>query len=217
VAAQAGEGMPFRWSEGYQARLGVLRRDDPHGPIQWFPIDPCYVFHPLNAHDEPGRIVLHVMRYPELWRTDSGGFDQATLWRWTLDLATGHVTEEQLDDRAAEFPRVDDRLVGLDSRFGHATVHDPAGGALVRYDLHTGSSTTHEFGPGHIPGEAAFAPADQRPGGDGYLMTYLYNADTDRSDLTILDSTDLAAPPVATIHLPSRVPYGFHGNWLADR
>ena len=243
VAAAAGAGMPFRWSEGYQSRLGVLRRDDPHGPIRWFPIDPCYVFHPLNAHDsaslalgsvmreahcadgslaslahdEPGRIVLYVMRYPELWRTDSTGFDRASLWRWTLDLATGRVAEEQLDDRAAEFPRVDDRLASLDSRFGHVTVADPAGGALIRYDLHTGSSTAHEFGPGRVPSEAAFAAADQYPGGDGYLMTYVYNADIDRSDLTILDSADLAAPPVATIHLPARVPYGFHGSWLADR
>ena len=58
---------------------------------------------------------------------------------------------------------------------------------------------------------------DQRPGGDGYLMTYVYNADTDRSDLAMLDTTDVAAPPVATIHLPSRVPYGFHGNWLPDQ
>lgn len=94
---------------------------------------------------------------------------------------------------------------------------DPAGGALIRYDLHAGSSTAHEFGPGRVPSEAAFAPADQHPGGDGYLMTYVYNAATDRSDLTILDGADLAAPPVATIHLPARVPYGFHGSWLADR
>jgi carotenoid cleavage dioxygenase len=47
-------------------------------------------------------------------------------------------------------------------------------------------------------------------------MSYVYDAGIDRSDLIILDSTNLAAPPVATIHLPSRVPFGFHGNWLAD-
>ncbi len=214
--AKSGGGMPFRWRADYQARLGVLRRNDPRGAIRWFPIDPCYVFHTLNAHDEPGRIVVHVIRYPSLWRQDSDMSEQASLWRWTIDLVTGTVAEEQLDDRDAEFPRIDDRLAGLDSRFGHATVAGDSG-ALLRYDLHTGTSTAHEFGPGRIPAEAAFAPADDRPGGDGYLMTYVYNADTDRSDLVILDASELAAPPVATIHLPARVPYGFHGNWLSDK
>ncbi|WP_063037887.1 carotenoid oxygenase family protein [Nocardia pseudovaccinii] len=214
--AKSGGGMPFRWRDDYQARLGVLRRDDPHGAIRWFPIDPCYVFHTLNAHDELGRIVLHVIRYPSLWRQDARLPEHASLWRWTINLATGTVAEEQLDDRDAEFPRIDDRLAGLDSRFGHATVAGDSG-ALLRYDLHTGTSTAHEFGPGRIPAEAAFAPADDRPGGNGYLMTYVYNADTDRSDLVIVDASELAAPPVATIHLPARVPYGFHGNWLADK
>ncbi|MEV6558044.1 carotenoid oxygenase family protein [Nocardia sp. NPDC051756] len=215
ATAASGAGMPFRWNDGYQARLGVLRRDDPFGEVRWFPIDPCYVFHSLNAYDEPGKIVLYVMRYAELWRADSDGFDKSTLWRWTIDLATGAVTEEQLDDRNAEFPRVDDRLVGLDARFGHAAVSGDAG-ALIRYDLHTGGQIAHEFGPGKIPGEAAFAPADQNAGGPGYLMTYVYNAETDRSDLTILNADDVAAEPVATIHLPRRVPFGFHGSWLAD-
>ncbi|WP_327141631.1 carotenoid oxygenase family protein [Nocardia sp. NBC_01327] len=220
--AKTGAGMPFRWREDYQARLGVLRRDDPHGTIAWFPIDPCYVFHSLNAFDEAGRIVLYVMRYPQLWRTGSDSFTAASLWRWTVDPATGTVREEQLDDRAAEFPRIDDRLTSLDSRFGHATISGNAresgeGGALVRYDLLTGASTTHEFGTGRVPAEAAFAPADENPGGSGYLMTYVYEAATDRSDLVILDAADLSAPPVASVHLPRRVPYGFHGSWLADR
>ncbi|MET9485346.1 carotenoid oxygenase family protein [Nocardia sp. NPDC006630] len=220
--AKTGAGMPFRWREDYQARLGVLRRDDPHGAIAWFPIDPCYVFHSLNAFDDAGRIVLYVMRYPQLWRTGSDSFTEASLWRWTVDLTSGAVREEQLDDRAAEFPRIDDRLTGLDSRFGHATISGNAresgeGGALVRYDLLTGASTTHEFGAGRVPAEAAFAPADEKPGGSGYLMTYVYDAVTDRSDLVILDATDLSAPPVAGVHLPRRVPYGFHGSWLADQ
>ncbi|NNH68662.1 9-cis-epoxycarotenoid dioxygenase [Nocardia uniformis] len=219
--AMSGGGMPFRWSDDHQARLGVLRRDDPHGAIAWFPIAPCYVFHSLNAYDEPGRIILHVMRYPDLWRTGSDIIPGATLWRWTIDLTTGAVREDQLDDRFAEFPRIDDRLTGLDSRFGHATVSGDSqpnggGGALVRYDLHTGGRTTHDFGAGRVPAEAVFAPANENPGGEGYLMTYVYDAASDGSDLVILDATDLAAKPLATVHLPRRVPFGFHGSWLPD-
>lgn len=32
----------------------------------------------------------------------------------------------------------------------------------------------------------------------------------------ILDAEDIAKGPVASVHLPQRVPFGFHGNWLPD-
>ncbi|MDT0455586.1 carotenoid oxygenase family protein [Streptomyces sp. DSM 41527] len=210
-------GMPYSWDPEYGARLGVLRRDDPYGEVRWLPIDPCYVFHALNAHDEGDqRIVLYVSRYAEF-----GGRIPAHLWRWTIDLTTGTVAEEQLDDRFCEFPRVDDRLAGLPARFGHATTGElpgsgPIPGALLRYDLQTGVVVRHDFGPGRTPAEAVFAPADDRPGGPGWLITYVYDASADTSDLVVLDTEDISADPVATVHLPQRVPYGFHGNWLPD-
>ncbi|WP_406478065.1 carotenoid oxygenase family protein [Streptomyces platensis] len=210
-------GMPYQWNPEYGARLGVLRRDDPYGEVRWLTIDPCYVFHALNAHDDGDqRIVLHVSRY-----ADYGGRTPAHLWRWTIDLVTGTVAEEQLDDQFCEFPRVDDRLTGQPARFGHATVGELPGtghipGALLRYDLQTGVAVRHDFGPGRTPGEAVFAPADDRPGGPGWLITYVYDASTDTSDLVVLDSEDISADPVATVRLPQRVPYGFHGNWLPD-
>jgi carotenoid cleavage dioxygenase len=210
-------GMPYGWEPEYGARLGVLRRDDPYGEVRWLPIDPCYVFHALNAHDEGDqRIVLYVSRYAEF-----GDNTPAFLWRWTLDLASGTVTEDQLDDQFAEFPRVDDRLAGQDARFGYAARGlslgaDGIPGALLRYDLHTGAVARHDFGPGRTPGEAAFAPADDRPGGPGWLITYVYDATTDTSDLVVLDAEDISAGPVATVPLPQRVPYGFHGNWIPD-
>jgi carotenoid cleavage dioxygenase len=219
--AQGAGAMPYHWSDSYGARLGVLRRDDPHGTIRWFTVDPCYVFHTLNAHESGGSIVLTVVRYPELWR-DNQKFDQpGTLWRWVVDPATGTVREEQIDDRDCEFPRIDDRLAGLDARYGHAITTSaepdtPHTGALLRYDLHTGNVAEHRFEPGQRPSEAAFAPADDRPGGAGWLMTYVYDTDRDSSDLVILDAADPPAAPVATIHLPRRVPFGFHGNWLPD-
>ena len=216
-AAKSGT-MPYSWDGDYGARLGIMRRDDPYGEVRWFPIDPCYVFHSLNAHDAPdGTIVLHVMRYPEMWRRAADGSvlptRSAVLWKWTLDPADGTVREEQIDDRPGEFPRTDDRLISLGSAHGHIT----SGTSLVRYDLATGGATSHDFGPGRTPSEAAFAPADGTPGGAGWLVTYVHDAATDRSDLVLLAADDLAAMPIATIHLPTRVPFGFHGNWIADR
>ncbi|MFE1935859.1 carotenoid oxygenase family protein [Streptomyces sp. NPDC059474] len=215
-----GAGLPYKWHPTYGARLGVLRRNAPFGAVRWLPIEPCYVFHALNAYDEgrdSGRIVMHVARYPVFNETS------ATLWRWELDLDAGKVTEVQIDDTPCEFPRVDDRLAGRDSRFGHVTVADtPHVGTglprsyLVRYDLHSGTATRHEFAAGRTPGEAAFAAADDTPGGPGWLMSYVHDASTDKSDLVILDAQNVVAPPVATIHLPRRVPFGFHGNWLPD-
>jgi carotenoid cleavage dioxygenase len=74
----------------------------------------------------------------------------------------------------------------------------------------------HCFGPGRRPSEAAFAPADDQPGRAAWLMTYVHDVASDTSDLVILDAADVEAPPVAAIHLPRRVPFGFHGNWLPD-
>ncbi|WP_107472567.1 MULTISPECIES: carotenoid oxygenase family protein [unclassified Streptomyces] len=36
------------------------------------------------------------------------------------------------------------------------------------------------------------------------------------TDLVILAAQDVTAAPVATVHLPARVPLGFHGSWIPD-
>ncbi len=216
VALKGDGDMPYRWDDDYGARLGVLRRDDPFGEVRWFEIDPCYVFHVANAYDDGQTIVLQAVRYPELWR-DSGGFEvDGVLWSWTIDLQTGRVTERQLDDRAVEFPRIDDRLAGLPARYA-VSVGDSR---LVRYDLTTGAAVEHAFGtadsPGG-PGEAVFVPSTSGPADEanGWYLGYVYDPARDGSDLVIIDASDFSGKPVARIKLPQRVPYGFHGNWIA--
>jgi carotenoid cleavage dioxygenase-like enzyme len=63
-----GQGLPFRWDDGYGARLGVMPKTG--GDVQWFDIDPCYVFHVGNAHEDNGRIVLDAVRYSRQRFTD---------------------------------------------------------------------------------------------------------------------------------------------------
>src|SRR5215208_4963010 len=215
VALKGDGDMPYRWDDNYGARLGVMRRDDPYGQVRWFDIDPCYVFHVVNSYDDGNSIVLQAVRYPELWR-NTGGFDtDGVLWSWTIDLQTGKVTERQLDDRAVEFPRIDDRLATLPARYA-VSVGD---GRLVRYDLTTGDAVEHVFGseqsPGG-PGEAVFVPSisGRAEESSGWYIGYVYDPARDGSDLVIIDASDFTAPPVARVKLPQRVPYGFHGNWI---
>jgi carotenoid cleavage dioxygenase len=220
--AMRGE-MPIRWSEEYPARLGVMPRNGNDTAVTWYQIDPCYVFHPMNAYDDGDKIVLDVARLDHIWRDGPMDFPDPALHRWTIDTATGGFTDEQVDDISAEFPRVADSVVGLRHRFGYmmknagtASIDDPmsANGAILKYDRETGAQTTIDVGRGRIPGESSFVPAADAVGeDDGYLMTFVYDAESDASEFAIFDAATMSNEPVATVELP-RIPFGFHGNWV---
>jgi len=210
---------PYQWSDGYGARLGLMPRGGRGAEVRWFEIDPCYVFHPMNAFEQGDRVTLDVVRYPDLWRGGPESFTSACLHRFTIDPSTGGVDERPLDDQPIEFPRIDDRRNGLAYRFGYAAAnHSSAAEAperLIKYDHETGAALAHEFGRAQSPSEFVFVPASDGAGEDeGWLLGFVYDATRDRSDFLILDAHDFLGPPVARVRLPVRVPFGFHGNWV---
>jgi carotenoid cleavage dioxygenase len=146
------------------------------------------------------------------------------LWRWTIDPATGAVTDEQLDDRAGDFPRIDDRRAGSANRFGWvagASHWDVGAGfsfdRVVRHDLVAGTSTEHVYGPHHASGEPVFTPDPSRDGeDDGWVLNLVTDLAEGTTDLVVLDAHDVAAGAVARVRLPRRVPFGFHGGWFPD-
>ncbi|MFZ0877539.1 MAG: carotenoid oxygenase family protein, partial [Pseudonocardiaceae bacterium] len=225
IIAMAGKGMrgntnlPYRWNPGHPARVGVMPRAGDAADVRWFDVEPCYVFHPLNAYDDGDSIILDVVRHPKMFDTELHGPDEGptTLDRWTVDLADGKVRETRLDDHPQEFPRIDDRLVGRPHRYGYAMQTAGTGGnvgdSVLKHDLRLGHTTARRLGAHQFVGEFVFVPsAPQAPEDDGVLMGFVYDADTDRSDLRILDAASLET--IAAVHLPVRVPYGFHGNWV---
>jgi carotenoid cleavage oxygenase len=211
-------GMPYRWAPERQARVGVLPREGTAADIRWFEVKPCYVFHPLNAYDDADRIVLDVVRHASVFNSGLRIVPEApSLDRWTVDLAAAKVTDERLDDTAQEFPRVDERRVGRQHRYGYAVGYsDGATGtpdAILKHDLSAGRTARAGFGPGREPGEFVFVPsAADAAEDDGVAMGFVYDSSTDRSDLVLLDAQTLET--VATVHIPARVPHGFHGNWV---
>ena len=227
-------GLPYAWNPNYQARIGVMPREGSNQDVRWFDIEPCYVYHPLNAYSEirdgAEVLVLDVVRYSRMFDRDRRGPGESppTLDRWTINLTTGAVSTECRDDRAQEFPRINEALTGARHRFGYTVGMD--GGfvataemstSVYKHDYAAGSTVIAALDPDLLMGEVCFVPnpADEGAGGagaedDGILMGYGYHRGRDEGQLLLLDAQTLESR--ATVHLPQRVPMGFHGNWAAS-
>ena len=222
----------FHFKAEHGARLGVMPRNGNNGDVRWFDINPCYVFHPLNAHEvsdsEGDKLVLYVCRQPHamiggMANVGSEEDTTARLWCWTINLTKGTVKEEQVDDAPGDFPRVDDRRTGLDARYGYMLGLKPKTGApyydrwVYKYDLHSGKRQRHDLGENIHGGEPQFAPrSPDAEEDDGWILSIVHDENNDQSSFVILDARDIESAPVAKVRLPRRVPYGAHGNWIAD-
>lgn len=220
-AAMSGSRLPYRWKPENGTRLVVLDKTG-EGPAQFIDIDPCFVFHPLNSYDlADGRIVLDVVKHPAMFATEFTGPDEGipVLERWTVDPAKGSVTQEQTTDRPLEFPRVDERLVGRKHRYGYAVNIFKAWehGPLLRHDYDRGTTDVYDHGKGRSTMEAVFIPRHENAAeNDGWLMSVVHDANENRAELVVLDAASFGGDPVARVILPSRIPYGFHGNWVPN-
>jgi carotenoid cleavage dioxygenase len=226
AARGAGKGkvFPYSWDPEYPARVGILPRSGTTRDVRWFDVDPCYVFHTMNAFQQGDDIVLDVVRHPKMFASDragpnSNGDGTPELYRWIVDTKACKVREHLIDGHSQEFPRFDERLQGHEYRFGYSVGSDRETGdplaatVIIRHDLKERRSEVRSLGASRNAGEFVFVPdADDAPEDRGELMGYVYDGERNLSDLEILDAQTLEA--VATVHLPVRVPYGFHGNWL---
>ncbi|HET6184409.1 MAG TPA: carotenoid oxygenase family protein [Acetobacteraceae bacterium] len=224
--AMAG-GAPFAWEPALGAYVGVIRRDQGIASLRWFRAEACYVFHIMNAWDADGSILADVLQYqePPLFPRADGGAPHATparLTRWTIrpDVGTDAFKSIPLDDLDGEFPRIDDRRAGLANRYGAMAARSAPDGefdAIAWYDFRSGARALHSLPPGDAVSEPVFVPrAPDAAEGDGWLLAVVWRGAERRSDLIVLDTADIAARPLATVQLSHRVPFGFHGNFVAS-
>ena len=109
---------------------------------------------------------------------------------------------------------------GARHRYGYGTrlgpdPSEPAQIGLIKYDLQRDEATRFDPGEHRFPGEPVFVrAADGRAEDEGWVLTVVFDATRGASDLVILDGTAFGGLPVATVHLPARVPYGLHGSWV---
>lgn len=218
------------WDPALPSIIGVLPRGADASALRWLEGEACCVFHPLNAHDVDDGIVLDMLRYdagPGFPHADGSPPDpaqaEARLERWRLPLGgdTDTWRTERLDDQASEYPRLDERYAGLPHRYGYfaSTPHEHGRAAvfdqIVRFDFERGRREVYALPERDFVSEPVFVPrSEDAPEGVGHLLAVAYRGRERRSDLLVFDAEDLARGPVAVAALETRVPFGFHGNWV---
>jgi len=209
-----------------------IRGREPGSETRWFDApSPGYLFHPGNAYERDGKILMDACTYPDaqgLLESLSTVRDgrvtpgiAAHPYLYEFDLERGTCSERCLSDEGAEFPRLDDRRVGYENRFGYAaTAEVGAPGvegifrSITKYDRHGGPSVRRPIVPGQWVGEPVFVPrSPEADEDDGFVLNLLFDAERDRSAIEILDARGIDSEPLARIWTQERIPLGFHGSY----
>ncbi|NET70703.1 MAG: 9-cis-epoxycarotenoid dioxygenase [Sphaerospermopsis sp. SIO1G2] len=223
---QRGEPM-IMFESDRPSRFGIVPRHGDNGSIQWFESPSCYIFHTMNAYEEGDEVILIACRMNSTTVLDSNSStdtnaDIPFLYRWQFNLRTGIVTETALDTVPSEFPRINENYTGRKTQYGYtgkiAENSLPLFTGIIKYNFHLGTTQTHEFGQGRYGGEPVFAPRENAASeDDGWLITFVYDENTETSELVVINAQDITSETVARVIIPQRVPYGFHGTWVAQQ
>jgi len=206
---------------------------DRKGNLQTIETDPCFVFHHCNAYEEGDQIILDSVCYSDYPKLEPNtdfreiDFDKVIagqLWRFTIDPKLKTVKKELILDRSCEFPVVHPRCVGQKYRYAYiGAIAQESGNAplqaIAKIDMETGKQEFHSFTPRGFIGEPIFVPRDRHSDSaedSGWLLTLIFDAAHNRSDLVILDAQNIAGQPLAKLHLKHHVPYGLHGSFTHE-
>ncbi len=218
---QQGFRLPLCWQPQKPSQILVVPRYG--GKVQRLEIEPCFIQHVVNAYESAAdQLVLDAVRYPWYFKRNGNGLHPdplGTLWRYHIDLSRNNVRATERGSMHVEMPRINESYTGRAARYGYF-VQQPSETemrGLVRIDLENNETVTHPIAPGNQNSEPIFvARTEAEAEDDGYLLTCVYNANRDASEVHILNARDISEPALAIIHLRRRIPAGFHGMWLPD-
>ncbi|MEV5957496.1 carotenoid oxygenase family protein [Streptomyces sp. NPDC051987] len=233
----------FVWDPNQGTYVAIIPRDQGVSGIKWFRSEQLMETHSLNAWTDGDTLVGDHFTTKSGWfsqfpKTTVGLLPELPpfLHRWTFDLtrgaahwddATDTYHSEQLLSSPGDMPRVDPRVLMEKNRHawvggfhpdlpkGEIGPMGPPFNSLIHRDDLTGESAFWSPGEHGAPEEPVFVPksadADE---GEGYLLALVGRRDQMRHDLVVLDALDIAAGPIATVKIPFRLRYGFHGTWV---
>jgi all-trans-8'-apo-beta-carotenal 15,15'-oxygenase len=196
-------------------------------------VDPFFLWHTANAFELGDGIVMDYVRYKDFSSNDDlrdvrkGILERplgGSLHRAVIDPRRRTFSSAACSNILCEFPRVTPHREGQRHRWIYANTTSPARSSSTEFldqlaiiGPDGGQSEIVSFGEGRFPSEPIFVP---RPGAaaerDGWLLSFVYDAVTHTSSLSILDAGCPAEGPVAQLHFDHHIPPTFHGTWVSD-
>lgn len=149
--------------------------------------------------------------------------------RVKINLKTGKYSRQPLSSSNVELPVINPAYRGKKNKYIYAGVFDPAPKlvGVAKLDLTKAGRDHWEctiasrmYSPGTYGSETYFIARDPKnkeaEEDDGYLVSYVHNEKTGESKFIVMDARSPALDIVASVKLPQRVPYGFHGIFVRE-
>lgn len=219
-------------------RIWIIPRH-PGLPMQVINTDSCFVFHHGNAFEQGEQIIVDSVCYEDYVGLDhrcsypdNTNFEQlppGQLWRFNLNLKTKSATRTMISPQCVEFPHVSPERIGQPHRWIFLGAADQVEGnaplqSIVKINPESGEKEVWSAAPRGFVGEPVFIPrarvqtedSTSFAEDDGWVITLVYDAASQRTDVVILDGKCLSQGPIARLHLKHHVPYGLHGTFSRD-
>ena len=193
-----------------------------------------WMWHALNAYEEGNTLIADFVGYdsPEHFIGEDPAFSAIMegrlagnqtgghLRRFVVNLDTNMAREERIADGPFEFPMGHAATALHKHRYGYMSygAHDSIfHSGLARVDTQTGNTTTVDLGEKIWVGEPIHAPDPARPLQEnaGWIIAQALDGATNKSFYAVFNADNLAAGPIAKLHLDTHMPISFHGHWSA--
>lgn len=215
-------GSPVVYDKNKKSRFGILNKyAKDASSIQWIEVPDCFCFHLWNAWEQPETdevvVIGSCMTPPDSIFNEHDETLQSVLSEIRLNLKTGESTRRPVISEQVnlEAGMVNRNLLGRKTRFAYLALTEPwpKVSGFAKVGLSTGEIEKYIYGDGKYGGEPLFLPSCDGEEDGGYIMVFVHDEEKVKSELQIINAVNLKLE--ATVTLPSRVPYGFHGTFIS--